>query len=188
MTKVCARDYAGAMQQLEESLKRLRELQKARDDLMRMIVHDLKTPLTSMLATLEMLRDGDFGAIDERPARALTLVELAERPPGFVGLEKLLQPVALAFERSQPAMVLSGHAARLQGPARGLLEKSEPRHGEAVPITSGEAMHMASPTRRTLQIKAPRCPARAAGSQNQEKAPTAQSMRDRGHSIVPGYH
>ena len=65
----------GATDALEESLKRLRELQKARDDLTRMIVHDLKTPLTSMLATLEMLRDGDFGAIDARPARALSDVE-----------------------------------------------------------------------------------------------------------------
>ena len=30
---------------------------------MKMIVHDLKTPLTSVLATLEMLLDGDFGAL-----------------------------------------------------------------------------------------------------------------------------
>jgi two-component system sensor histidine kinase/response regulator len=30
---------------------------------MKMIVHDLKTPLTSVLATLEMLADGDFGQV-----------------------------------------------------------------------------------------------------------------------------
>ena len=40
---------------LEDSLRKLRELEKVRDDLMKMIVHDLKTPLTSVLATLEML-------------------------------------------------------------------------------------------------------------------------------------
>ncbi len=65
----------GATDALEESLRRLRELQKARDDLTRMVVHDLKTPLTSMLATLEMLRDGDFGAVPDRAARALSDVE-----------------------------------------------------------------------------------------------------------------
>ena len=65
----------GATDALEESLKRQRGLQKARDDLMRMVVHDLKTPLTSMLATLEMLRDGDFGAVGERASRALSDVE-----------------------------------------------------------------------------------------------------------------
>jgi two-component system sensor histidine kinase/response regulator len=48
---------------LEDSLRKLRELERVRDDLMKMIVHDLKTPLTSVLATLEMLSDGDFGQV-----------------------------------------------------------------------------------------------------------------------------
>jgi two-component system sensor histidine kinase/response regulator len=65
----------GATDALEESLKRLRELQKVRDDLMKMIVHDLKTPLTSVLATLEMARDGDFGALTDPQARALSDAE-----------------------------------------------------------------------------------------------------------------
>ena len=47
---------------LEDSYRKLRELEKVRDDLMKMIVHDLKTPLTSIIATLEMLADGDLGA------------------------------------------------------------------------------------------------------------------------------
>src|SRR6266550_5585277 len=38
---------------LEESYRKLREVEKMRDDLMKMIVHDLKTPLASVLATLE---------------------------------------------------------------------------------------------------------------------------------------
>ena len=46
---------------LEDTLRKLREVEKMRDDLMKMIVHDLKTPLTSVLATMEMLIDGDFG-------------------------------------------------------------------------------------------------------------------------------
>ena len=43
-----------------------------RDDLMKMIVHDLKTPLTAVLATTEMLRDGDFGALADPQVRALS--------------------------------------------------------------------------------------------------------------------
>ena len=50
-------------------MRKLRELEKVRDDLMKMIVHDLKTPLTSVLATLEMLADGDFGNGDRRRKR-----------------------------------------------------------------------------------------------------------------------
>ena len=56
---------------LEESFRKLRELEKVRDDLMKMIVHDLKTPLTSVLATLEMVLDGDFGQISEPQRQAL---------------------------------------------------------------------------------------------------------------------
>ena len=103
----------GATDALEESLKRLREVQKARDDLMRMIVHDLKTPLTSMLATLEMLRDGDFGAIDERPARALSDVEgKAEDLLGLIhdllDVSKVQeQPLVLSLEQIAPAALLA---------------------------------------------------------------------------------
>ena len=56
---------------LEESFRKLRELEKVRDDLMKMIVHDLKTPLTSVLAALEMVIDGDFGELSEPQKQAL---------------------------------------------------------------------------------------------------------------------
>jgi len=43
---------------------------------MKMIVHDLKTPLTSVLASLEMALDGDFGALSVDARRALGDAEL----------------------------------------------------------------------------------------------------------------
>ncbi len=103
----------GATDALEESLRRLREVQQARDDLTRMVVHDLKTPLTSMLATLEMLRDGDFGPVPERAARALSDVEgKAEDLLGLI--HNLLdvaraeeKPLALAMEPIAPLAFLS---------------------------------------------------------------------------------
>src|SRR5512138_1788809 len=60
-----------ATDSLEDTLRKLREVEKMRDDLMKMIVHDLKTPLTSVLATIEMLADGDFGAINADQRRML---------------------------------------------------------------------------------------------------------------------
>ncbi|HEX6966628.1 MAG TPA: ATP-binding protein [Gemmatimonadaceae bacterium] len=60
---------------LDDSYRKLRELEKVRDDLMKMIVHDLKTPLTSVLASLEMVLDGDFGAISENQRQALSDAE-----------------------------------------------------------------------------------------------------------------
>jgi len=56
---------------LEDSLRKQRELEKLRDDLMKMIVHDLKSPLTSVLATMEMLLDGDFGQLVDTQRKAL---------------------------------------------------------------------------------------------------------------------
>jgi signal transduction histidine kinase len=56
---------------LEESARKLKELEKLRDDLMKMIVHDLKSPLTSVLATMEMLMDGDFGPLAAQQRSAL---------------------------------------------------------------------------------------------------------------------
>jgi signal transduction histidine kinase len=60
---------------LEESLRAQQEIQKSRDDLMKMIVHDLKTPLTGVLATLEMVVDGDFGALSDEQRTALVDAE-----------------------------------------------------------------------------------------------------------------
>jgi len=56
---------------LEESFRKMRELEKVRDDLMKMIVHDLKTPLTSIIAGLEMVVDGDFGAVGDQQRKVL---------------------------------------------------------------------------------------------------------------------
>jgi two-component system, sensor histidine kinase and response regulator len=56
---------------LEESLRKQKELEKVRDDLMKMIVHDLKSPLTSVIGAMEMLIDGDFGPLTEYQRKAL---------------------------------------------------------------------------------------------------------------------
>ncbi|MEP6732818.1 MAG: ATP-binding protein [bacterium] len=56
---------------LEESLRKQKELEKVRDDLMKMIVHDLKSPLTSIIGAMEMLIDGDFGTLTTEQRGAL---------------------------------------------------------------------------------------------------------------------
>ena len=65
----------GATDALEVTIRKLKELEKVRDDLMKMIVHDLKTPLTSVLAALEMVLDGDFGKLNDPQRQALSDAE-----------------------------------------------------------------------------------------------------------------
>jgi len=49
--------------ELQENYKRLQELEKQRDDLTHMIVHDLRTPLTSVIAGMQMIEV--VGDLDE---------------------------------------------------------------------------------------------------------------------------
>ena len=89
---------------LEDSFRKLRELEKIRDDLMKMIVHDLKTPLTSILATLELLLDGDFGAmsvtqrqvISDADGKAEELLRLIEDLLEIAKIEEAALSLALA--------------------------------------------------------------------------------------------
>jgi signal transduction histidine kinase len=88
---------------LEDSFRKLRELEKVRDDLMKMIVHDLKTPLTSVLATLELLLDGDFGALSgtqqqviaDAEGKAEDLLRLIEDLLEIARLEEAELPLSL---------------------------------------------------------------------------------------------
>jgi signal transduction histidine kinase len=98
---------------LENSYRKLRELEKVRDDLMKMIVHDLKTPLTSVLATLEMLGDGDFGqlnatqkeAISDTEGKAEDLLALIEDILEVARIEEAA--ISLSYEQIAPAALLA---------------------------------------------------------------------------------
>ena len=59
--------------QLQRNFKRLEELEKLRDDMRNMIVHDLRTPLTSVIAGIEMV--GQVGALTaaQQDMRAIAL-------------------------------------------------------------------------------------------------------------------
>jgi signal transduction histidine kinase len=98
---------------LEESFRKMRELEKVRDDLMKMIVHDLKSPLTTVLATLEMVTDGDFGAISPEQRRALGDAE-AKAEDLLALIEDLLEvarleetTITLQVAPTAPAALLS---------------------------------------------------------------------------------
>ena len=98
---------------LEDSFRKLRELEKVRDDLLKMIVHDLKTPLTSVLATLELLLDGDFGplagtqqqVIADAEGKAEDLLRLIEDLLEISKLEEAELPLSL--EPIAPAALLA---------------------------------------------------------------------------------
>src|SRR5881227_1644375 len=89
---------------LEESLRKQKELEKVRDDLMKMIVHDLKSPLTSVIGAMEMLIDGDFGPLSENQRKALDDTE--KRAQDLLALIEDLLEVA-RLEESRLALHLA---------------------------------------------------------------------------------
>jgi signal transduction histidine kinase len=89
---------------LEESLRKQKELEKVRDDLMKMIVHDLKSPLTSVIGAMEMLIDGDFGPLTGDQRKALGDTE--KRAQDLLGLIEDLLEVA-RLEESRLALHLA---------------------------------------------------------------------------------
>jgi PAS domain S-box-containing protein len=58
---------------------RLRELDRVRSDLVATVSHELRTPLTSILGNVELLVDGDAGALSQPQARLLSAVERNSR-------------------------------------------------------------------------------------------------------------
>ena len=60
-----------ANDELERSYRRLQEMERLKDDLTRMVVHDLKSPLSALLGTLEMAVDGDLGPLSPEQRRLL---------------------------------------------------------------------------------------------------------------------
>ena len=72
LQKKRARDREAALfEQLRKNFKRLEELEKLRDDMRNMIVHDLRTPLTSLMMGMEMLGSG--GGLTETQREVLML-------------------------------------------------------------------------------------------------------------------
>jgi two-component system, sensor histidine kinase and response regulator len=61
-----------ANDELEQSYRRLQALERLKDDLMKMIVHDLKSPLAAILGSLELVMDGDVGPLTDEQSRLLS--------------------------------------------------------------------------------------------------------------------
>lgn len=114
---------ATAMAEVEENLRRLRESEGMRDDLTSMIVHDLRIPLTSILAGLETVEAmGELNAMQQEcltmaldGGRTLLdmvndLLDISKMEDGSLGLERVNLAPAEVIESAvkQVASLLDG--------------------------------------------------------------------------------
>ncbi len=68
-----------ASRELAQSYERLGALEKLRDDLVHMVVHDMRSPLTVLVGHLELLRNAAFAAADQDAGNDLRAAERAAR-------------------------------------------------------------------------------------------------------------
>ena len=59
--------------QLSDTLAALQRAESMRDSLTAMLVHDLRTPLTTLIGPLEMLHDGMLGTLDETQSEIVSM-------------------------------------------------------------------------------------------------------------------
>ncbi|GAB3079566.1 sensor histidine kinase [Pedococcus soli] len=88
--------------QQDEAIRRLRDLDHAKDAFLSTVSHELRTPLTSMIAYLEMIEDGDVpsgpamsNAVDVMSRNAHRLRHLVEELLTFSELEQHQEAMAL---------------------------------------------------------------------------------------------
>jgi signal transduction histidine kinase len=64
-----------AFEQQRESVRRLEELDRAKDAFISTVSHELRTPLTSIVGYLEMLSEGGLGHLDEGVSQGVAIIE-----------------------------------------------------------------------------------------------------------------
>jgi two-component system phosphate regulon sensor histidine kinase PhoR len=62
-------------EQQRESVRRLEELDRAKDDFISTVSHELRTPLTSIVGYLEMLSEGGLGRMDDGVSQGVAIIE-----------------------------------------------------------------------------------------------------------------
>lgn len=70
---------AETLKQVEANRKKIVELEKLRDDLTNMIVHDLKNPLTGVVSSNELLLGGQLGPVSPEQKKYLELSQVSIR-------------------------------------------------------------------------------------------------------------
>lgn len=104
-------------EQLQKNYKRLQELEKLRDDMRNMIVHDLRTPLTGVIVGVEMLEK--YGELNPAQRDMMTIAlsggkTLLGMINDLLDVEKMESgTVQLNYEEVAPASLIAGAARQV---------------------------------------------------------------------------
>ncbi len=106
---------------LEQAHSQLQELDRVKSEFFANITHELKTPLTMMLAPIELLIDGQLGAISEAQRSTLASIERSG-----IKLRRLIGDLLDLSRLEESKLRLRVHRYDLVEYLRGLVAQAEP--------------------------------------------------------------
>ena len=121
-----------AQDELASSYRRLQALETLKDDLTRMVVHDLKSPLTGVLGNLEMVLDGDAGPLTADQLRLLG--DARERGGDLLRMVDNLLDLSRLEESQVTLQVRDMDVARLLHEATGAWKVRAEREGARIAV------------------------------------------------------
>jgi two-component system, sensor histidine kinase and response regulator len=191
LEKKRARDRETALYaQLQENYKRLQELEKLRDDMRNMIVHDLRTPLTAVIVGVEMLEK--HGSLNESQRALMTIATSGGKTllgmiNDLLDVEKMESGAdTLHYEELSAATLVSGALAQIASLAemQGTTLVTEVAAG--LPLFTGDANKL---SRTIVNLVANAIKFTGAGtvtiSVSQQPESLLFSVRDTGPGIPP---
>ncbi len=122
------------VRQLEENVNRLRTTEEARDNILHMLIHDMKNPLQVILGTLQLLKDelriGNAGTVDSYVDETLThthrlidmvnsLLDVSRLEAGVMPLRTGVCDLRVSAKRALASLsrITAGHTVRVYAPA-----------------------------------------------------------------------
>ena len=114
-----------AREALEAQNERLVELDLMKDEFVALVSHELRTPLTSILGYLELILDGEAGAVTDDQRNFLSIVERNSQR-----LLRLVGDLLFVAQIEAGKLVIDRETVDLVGLARDCIEAARPRAAE----------------------------------------------------------
>lgn len=188
LEKKRARDRETALYaQLQENYKRLQELEKLRDDMRNMIVHDLRTPLTAVIVGVEML--GKHGTLTDSQREMMTIATrggatLLGMINDLLDVEKMESGAAtLHYEELSAATLVAGALAQVASLAEMQGTALVTEVADGLPLFQGDANKL---SRTIVNLVANAIKFTGAGTVTISVSPQPESLRFAVRDTGPG--
>jgi len=115
-------ELAGSVEIIRD-ISRLKELEQEKEDFVSMLSHDLKSPITAVVGSIDLVREAKLGAVNEEQTEYLDAAvesceEMVEMIDTLLGIHKFeAGKMRLYFREEDPAALIARSVGKFQTPA-----------------------------------------------------------------------